>query len=227
MRGDYLIKSVVDVLKSLDALCREGGEIRVSEFSRKLGVNKSKSSRLLATFEYSGIVEKEKRSGGYVFTPKAYKSSIEVLKNVDLIRTFRPLMVSMSNYLGHGVYLCIPVGNDIFFLDFFESNNSVDSFFWGKTYRVGSASAGKVIEAYLYDMDYLLPEYRQIREIGYCVDYDVLCRGISSVSVPLFDINEKVIASFCIVVKTSELEDISYMKKIIRRIKKNSNLLRE
>ena len=64
-KESYSIQAVENSLDVLEALSEIDDDVRISQLSEKLAMNKTSVFRLLATFENRGYVEREERSGKY------------------------------------------------------------------------------------------------------------------------------------------------------------------
>ncbi len=96
-KESYSIQSVANALDVLEALCDEGDEVRISQLSEKLGMNKTSIFRLLATFENRGYVEKEQKSGKYRLGLTAYEMSQKMLTKMDLLRKAKPVIEKLKD----------------------------------------------------------------------------------------------------------------------------------
>ena len=64
-KESYSIQAVENALDVLEALSEIDDDVRISQLSEKLAMNKTSVFRLLATFENRGYVEREELSGKY------------------------------------------------------------------------------------------------------------------------------------------------------------------
>ena len=72
-KESYSIQAVENALDVLEALSEIDDDVRISQLSEKLAMNKTSVFRLLATFENRGYVEREEQSGKYRLGLSAYE----------------------------------------------------------------------------------------------------------------------------------------------------------
>lgn len=208
-KESYSIQSVDNALDLLEALCDEGEEVRISQLSQRLGMNKTSIFRLLATFENRGYVEKEQRSGKYRLGLSAYEIGQKFLSRMGLLRKAKPVIERLARECNEALYLAVPKENEVLMLDMVDTMQQVKIIpLVGNRYPITGPSAGRVILAgsekhrsnctleALADLDI---ELKRIREAGGCIDAGVLGEGIASLSVPLIDAQGNVPGSLCMV----------------------------
>ena len=91
-KESYSIQAVENALDVLEALSEGEDEVRISQLSEKLSMNKTSVFRLLATFESRGYVEKEPDSGKYRLGLSSYEIAQKLLAKMGLLRQARPVM---------------------------------------------------------------------------------------------------------------------------------------
>ena len=135
-------------LALLDALSESDGDLRVGELARRIGVNASTASRLLATLERGELVERT-ASGSYRLGLKLVTLSDHVLARLDVRELGRPWLEWLVAQKGETATLSVPGGSEAITVDFVPSASSVVSLA-----RVGRPSvphataAGKVMLAF-------------------------------------------------------------------------------
>jgi len=208
-KESYSIQSVDNALDVLEALCEEGEEVRISQLSERLGMNKTSIFRLLATFENRGYVEKEPRSGKYKLGLSAYEMGQKFLSRMGLLRKAKPVIERLARECNEALYLAVPRGNEVLMLDMVDTMQQVKIIpLVGNRYPITGPTAGRVILAgsethrssctleSLADLD---AELIRIREAGGCIDSGVLGEGIASLATPLIDAQGNVPGSLCMV----------------------------
>jgi DNA-binding IclR family transcriptional regulator len=139
---------VARALSALDAIADSEAGLGVNELARRIGVNASTASRLLATLQQAGMVE---RSGGgpYRLGLKLVALSDRVLAQLDVRQRARPLLAALVADTGETATLSVPGVGEAITVDFVPSPSSVVSMA-----RVGRPSvphataAGKVMLAF-------------------------------------------------------------------------------
>jgi len=208
-KESYSIQSVDNALDVLEALCEEGEEVRISQLSQRLGMNKTSIFRLLATFENRGYVEKEQKSGKYKLGLSAYEMGQKFLSRMGLLRKAKPVIERLARECNEALYLAVPRDNEILMLDMVDTMQQVKIIpLVGNRYPITGSSAGRVVLAYSEmhrnqcppeRLSVLKNDLLLIRETGGCVDKGVLGEGIASLAIPLIDAQGNVPGSLCMV----------------------------
>jgi DNA-binding IclR family transcriptional regulator len=142
------VGSVARALALLDVLAASDAGLGVNELARRLEVNASTASRLLATLQHGGLVERSP-GGPYRLGLRLVTLSDRVLARLDVRERARPLLVRLVAETGETATLSVPGGGEAITVDFVPSALSVVSMA-----RVGRPSvphataAGKVMLAY-------------------------------------------------------------------------------
>jgi len=143
------VGSVERAVALLDALAASETELGVNELARRIGVNASTASRLLATLQASGLVTRGADSGPYRLGLRLVTLADRVLAQQDLRALARPLLMRLTDDTGETATLSLPGDEAAITVDFVPSPSSVVSMA-----RVGRPSiphataAGKVMLAF-------------------------------------------------------------------------------
>ncbi|MGN6167279.1 MAG: IclR family transcriptional regulator [Solirubrobacteraceae bacterium] len=135
-------------LALLDALSDSDHGLGVNELARRIGVNASTASRLLATLESGGLVERAPE-GSYRLGLKLVALSDRVLARLDVRELGHPWLEWLVEHTGETATLSVPAAGEAITVDFVPSASSVVSMA-----RVGRPSvphataAGKVMLAF-------------------------------------------------------------------------------
>jgi DNA-binding IclR family transcriptional regulator len=150
-RGDSARRAVGSVARAtqlLDELAASESPLGVNELARRIGVNASTASRLLATLQDAGLVTRTD-SGPYRLGLKLVTLSDRVLASLDVRALARPLLGRLVAETGETATLSLPGETEAITVDFVPSPSSVVSMA-----RVGRPSvshataAGKVMLAF-------------------------------------------------------------------------------
>ena len=208
-KQSYSIQSVDNALDVLEALCDEGDEVRISQLSERLGMNKTSIFRLLATFENRGYVEKEQRSGRYKLGLSAYEIGQKFLSRMVLLRKAKPVMEKLIRACNETIYLAVPSNNEILLLDMVDTTQQVKIIsLLGNRYPITGPSAGRVIIAHSEahrakcgreELAAIESALTLIKKQGNCHDQGTLGEGIASLAAPLIDAQGNVPGSLCMV----------------------------
>ena len=218
-RSSYAIQAVENALCLLELISKETGDFGISHLSAKLGMNKSHIFRMLATFEQRGYVQHSAASGRYRAGLSAYETGGRFLHQMALLQKSKSIMETLAKETGEAVYLAIPGGNDVLFLEMVDSPQQVRVIpLVGRRFPLHQSSAGKVILAFRSGRGLLAYDMKSVRSEEVCVDRDALGEGIGSLSVPIFAGNGEVVGSLCVVMPSFRLNPESNSTELIPRL---------
>ena len=140
------VGSVARALALLDALAE--GPAGVNALARRIGVNPSSASRLLATLERGGLVEREP-GGPYRLGLHLVALADRVLGRLDVRDLARPQLRALVEETGETATLSVPGGDEAVTVDFVAGESSVVSMARLGRPSIGHATAaGKVLLAF-------------------------------------------------------------------------------
>ncbi len=141
------VGSVARALALLDALAE--GPAGVNALARRIGVNPSSASRLLATLESGGLVERDPGGGPYRLGLHLVALADRVLSRLDVRELARPQLRALVEETGETATLSVPGGEDAVTVDFVPGESSVVSMARLGRPSIGHATAtGKVMLAF-------------------------------------------------------------------------------
>ena len=146
--GRRSVGSVTRAVALLEALATSESGLGVNELARRIGVNASTASRLLATLQEGGLVAREP-GGPYRLGLRLVTLADRVLAQQDVRTLARPLLMRLAADTGETATLSLPGDEAAITVDFVPSPSSVVSMA-----RVGRPSiphataAGKVMLAF-------------------------------------------------------------------------------
>jgi DNA-binding IclR family transcriptional regulator len=120
------VGSVARALEVLDALAENPDGLGVNELGRRIGVNASTASRLLATLEAGGLVEREP-GGPYRLGLRLVALADGVLARLDVRDRAQPHLHAIVAATGETATLSVPGGRDAVTVDFVPGASSVVS----------------------------------------------------------------------------------------------------
>jgi len=142
------VASVARALALLDEVARSDTGLGVNELARRIGVNASTASRLLATLEEAGFVERVS-DGPYRLGLKLVALSDRVLAQLDVRERARPWLTWLVEETGETATLSVPGGGEAITVDFVPSSSSVVSMARvGRPSIAHATAAGKVMLAF-------------------------------------------------------------------------------
>jgi DNA-binding IclR family transcriptional regulator len=142
------VASVARALALLDEVARSDSGLGVNELARRIGVNASTASRLLATLEDAGLVERSP-GGPYRLGLRLVALSDRVLGQLDVRERARPWLTWLVDETGETATLSVPGGGEAITVDFVPSSSSVVSMARvGRPSAAHATAAGKVMLAF-------------------------------------------------------------------------------
>jgi DNA-binding IclR family transcriptional regulator len=142
------VGSVTRALALLEALAASDSGLGVSELARRIDVNPSTASRLLATLEHDGFVEREDR-GPYRLGLKLVALADRVLSRLDVRALARPRLERLVAATGETATLSVPGEHAAITIDFVPSESTVASIArLGRPSIAHATATGKVMLAF-------------------------------------------------------------------------------
>lgn len=226
-KESYSIQAVENALDVLEALSEIDDDVRISQLSEKLAMNKTSVFRLLATFENRGYVEREERSGKYRLGLSAYEIGQKFLSRMVLLKHARPVAERLARGCHEAVYVAVRRGKEVLFLDMVDTTQKVKIVpLVGNRYPLETTAAGQVLLSFSHtgsvggvgggdtqQADVSLLE--RVRQQGFAQDCDALGDGITSVAAPLFGEGGKLQGVLCIVGPEFRLTQEVIQKQIL------------
>src|SRR3954469_12855869 len=142
------VASVARALALLDELCSAPDGLGVNELARRIGVNASTASRLLATLEAGRMVEGAP-GGPYRLGLRLVALADGVLSRLDVRELARPRLRALVAATGETATLSVPGAGEAVTVDFVAAESSVMSVARLGRPSVGHATAaGKIVLAF-------------------------------------------------------------------------------
>jgi DNA-binding IclR family transcriptional regulator len=209
-RTNYNIQAVDKALDLLSAICDDGGEVRLIELSRRLGLNKENVFRLLATLENRGLVARGDDVHKYRLGVSAYEMGQKLLLGMGLVRKSRPVMEWLARECGESVYLVVPSRDEALMLEMADSGHPIKvAPMIGRRFPLTANSLGQIFLPWRQpgtrgDKETTIPNELHdrltlIRQLGYTEEENVLGEGVTSFGTPIFNAQDQVVAAFAII----------------------------
>ncbi|MGP4040826.1 IclR family transcriptional regulator [Gracilibacillus sp. D59] len=243
-----IIQSVDRALKILDLFNEQNSEMKITEISRKLDLNKSTTHSLLKTLKEHHYIKQDSDSGKYSLGLKLLERGQFMLNSMDIREIARKHLIDLSVKTGQTTHLVILEGMYGVYIDKVEGASAIVYSRIGKRVPIHSSAVGKSLIAFRQqeEIDELLKDYHffaqtdhtitnkqvyieeltKVRAQGYSVDNEENEPGIFCIAVPIFDHTNKVIAAISIsttkqtVTKELEQEIVSTLKRTCSEISK-------
>src|SRR3954471_470829 len=143
------VASVARALALIDELGAAPDGLGVNELARRIGVNASTASRLLATLEAGGVVERPAGGGPYRLGLRLVALADGVLARLDVRDLARPHLRALVAATGETATLSVPGAFEAVTVDFVPGESSVTSVARLRRPRGGDArAAGRVVLAF-------------------------------------------------------------------------------
>ena len=120
-----VIQSLQRGLEILEHMAARGGEITVSEAARRLGVDRSTSSRLLATLDGAGFVVRNPETQRYHLGSKLLVLSKALLDTLNVAEAGRVDVRALGERTGEAAHLAILVARDAVFVDHVDGREAL------------------------------------------------------------------------------------------------------
>jgi IclR family acetate operon transcriptional repressor len=208
--GPRPVGSVARAVAVIDVLAAHPQGLGVNEVARQIGVNASTTSRLLATLERGGILQREPR-GPYKLGLRLVALADAVLDGLDIRDLGRPVLRSLVDDTGETATLSVPGAGEAVTIDFIAGDAGVVGVARLGRRSVGHATAtGKVVLAYadslpsgqlreytdktITDRGELERELDQVRTRGFAEAVGERDPDLVAVAVAVFDRSASLIA---------------------------------
>jgi DNA-binding IclR family transcriptional regulator len=217
----YVINSVIRATQVLECFSFRKPVYTFSDFHKELGFNKTTLTRVLASLEKAGFIERDSATRGYKLTYRLFQIGNVYRDQMDLYRVAHPFLSQLSQIANETVHLAILRDFNALYIGKIESTQSVRIMSQiGSSNPCYSTGVGKVMLAYLgddqiqaflrcvplkrftprtiYKRKALMAHLSIIRKQGYAIDKGENEEEVKCVAAPIFGSNGKVIAGLSI-----------------------------
>ena len=203
--GPRPVASVARALTLLEELRDSEHSLGVNELARRIDVNASTASRLLATLESAGMVQREGQ-GPYRLGLALVTLADRVISRLDLQTLARPVLVALMESTGETATLSLPGEREAITVDSVPSRSSVVSMARLGRGSISHATAvGKVMLAFgggrlprerdlvaltastITNREGLATEVASVREHGYGTVFGEREVDVNAIAAPVFD----------------------------------------
>lgn len=244
-----IIQAVDRALRILDLFDEYERELKITEISQRMGMNKSTIHSLLKTLQLHGYIEQNQENGKYRLGMKLFERGNHVVHGLDIRRIAKKHLLDLTMKTGQTVHLVILNGREGVYIDKVEGKGAVLYSRIGRRVPVHSSAVGKVLAAFappetltammngyeytphtantITDQDRFLLELDRVRQRGYATDNQENEPGIFCVAVPIMDHSGHAVASMSMSSPISGLEDDQF-ENHLRLLKQTAqNISRE
>lgn len=124
--GNQLVGSVGRAIDLIDVLASAPEGLGVNELARRIEVNPSTASRLLATLEQGGLVRRDDR-GRFQLGLRLLALADRLLTRLDVRELARPHLHALVELTGETVTLSVPTAGEAVTVDFVPGKSSIVS----------------------------------------------------------------------------------------------------
>lgn len=213
-----IIQSVDRALRILDLFDDHTTELKITEISHRMMLNKSTVHSLLKTLQQHHYIDQNPDNGKYRLGMKLLERGNAVTSHLDLRSVAKRYLVAMSVKTGHTLHLVVLDGKEGVYIDKVEGTSATIVYSRiGRRVPVHSSGVGKVLVAfkseeelksilqgYVYkkqtpntlsnEQDFL-KELEEVRRNGYALDREENEPGVCCIAVPVRDYTGNVIAA--------------------------------
>lgn len=239
MLADRKNSSVENALLILKSFSLEEPEMGVTELAEKLGVAKSTIHRLVSTMASEGFVYKNPYTNRYSLGASILALTHTIHKQITIIQEATPVLNLLTEKTGESSYLAIVENKEIIYLSKIEGEYPADDqTYLGKRNPLHCTSSGQVILAFLREdaIGELLEDeakrftantlttkaeigkrLQQVARQGYALCDQEFIKGIVSISAPVRDEKNEVIAAVTITGPVERLGSQAVQKEMIEK----------
>jgi IclR family acetate operon transcriptional repressor len=200
------VGSVARALALLDLLAANERGLGVNELARRISVSASTASRLLATLEAGGLVERAAEGGPFRLGRRLVALADRVLARLDVRELARPVLLGLVQRTGETATLSVSGVDGAITIDFVPSPASVASMArLGRPSVAHATATGKVMLAYdgerypperkltpftertITDRRALDAELQAVRSRGYAESFGEREADLGAIAAPIFD----------------------------------------
>ncbi len=219
------VASVARALALLEALRDSDRDLGVNELARRIGVSPSTASRLLATLEHAGLVQRDEH-GPFRLGLGLVTLADRVLSRLDLRALARPVLVALMERTGETATLSVPGEREAITVDSVPSRSSVVSMArLGRPSVAHATAVGKVMLAFggsplprerdlraltertITDRSKLAAEVGAVRERGYGTVFGEREPDVNAIAAPVFDRTGRLAAILGLQAPANRLDD--------------------
>ncbi len=231
----------------------ERPEWGVTELAQEMGANKSTVYRFMADLSRLGVLYKHPITEKYSLGLKLFELGGRVNLKSAFIDKTHPELVEVSKSITETVHLAVLKNNQVFYVDKVESPQGLKLSSQIGSYNPAYATAlGKVLLAYLPNgnkeqvLDFIFSkrnitsltnntitssknikkELSKVKAQGYAIDKEELELGLICVAVPIFNLNNEVVASLSASGPANRFEE-SKVSNYVATLKKGAHAIQQ
>jgi DNA-binding IclR family transcriptional regulator len=216
----------------LEYLAQSRRGVTVSQLARKLQLPRSTGHALLLTYQRSGYVQRDEKTGRYCLGSRLHTIANMALGGITLRGHAGPLLYQLMQDTGLTVHLAVMENNEVILIDRISPPGTPPLATWiGKRMGLHCTALGKALIAYLpvEEVDDMIRKQgmirhnentiaskrklrvacEEVRQFGYSIDDEEEEIGIRCIGAPVFDDTGEAVAAISISGTKAQLENIS------------------
>ncbi|RVU55074.1 IclR family transcriptional regulator [Anaerosphaera multitolerans] len=234
-------------LRTLELLSHSENGLSVSEVSKEINISTSSAHRILKCLTEQSYAHQDKNTKRYLIGYKVLTLCENINQENSLIQASKPYIQELSSKLNKTIALCVRKHDSIICIDYADSGDA--SMFYVRTgfsMPIHSTSSGKILCSYLdrdkvakllknsnnvkntpftiTNIDDWIQDLDEIQRKGYAICDEELQIGIQGVAVPIFNSEEKAVASLSFTSLKSDnyinVNNINILKLYAKKISK-------
>ncbi|WP_413377521.1 IclR family transcriptional regulator [Alkalihalobacillus sp. 1P02AB] len=233
--------SVHNALMILKSFSMDNPEMGVTELAEKMNLAKSTIHRILKTLASEGFVYKNPTTNKYSLGSTILALTNTVNNQMNIIHDATPVLNTLTEKTGENAYLSILESDEVIYLKRIEAEAEfLDDTYLGARNPLHCTSSGQVFLAYLQEksqinwlqlrlhtyttktitnIHHLTLRIEQIREQGYAVSNEEYMEGVISISAPIFNEKNEVIAAITVAGPVSRLGQVQLKhKEVVEKV---------
>jgi IclR family KDG regulon transcriptional repressor len=245
MSAENSMQTISRTIQILRSFSKDKKELSLAELHHKLGLSKSSLQRILNTLVINGFLEKDNKKKTYKLGIELYYLGKLVEEHSHLLTTAKPYLRDLRDRFGENVYLNIIENNERKCIAFEEKKHDLMTISYiGQTSPLYAGASAKLLLAFLpsdkikqylqetelipmtestiTDKEKLKEELYNIKEKGYAISFGERVSGVCSISAPILNRWDEVIAGISISAPLVRVND-SIIDDFISSIKEVAN----
>jgi IclR family transcriptional regulator, KDG regulon repressor len=243
------IQTIDRAIRILKSFSVDDKELSLADLHRVLGLSKSSLQRILNTLVLHGLLDKDQKQKTYQLGMELYFLGQLVEKNSHLLSVSRSFMEKLRDELGESVSLSVIHHRERKCIGYVPSNHELTTLiFVGQTSPLYAGASAKILMAYLPEKELaeyvtgmefekitqftikskedLYKELVKIRRNGFATSYGERVKGAFSVSAPIMNRFQDVVASLSLTIPTVRVDEDN-IEYYIDHVKKTAQLISE
>ena len=225
---NYTMSSLHKAIKVLKAFTKDEPSLSLTELSKKTGISISSLQRFVSTFVYEGFLHKDERTKRYQLGHSLLYLGNLVKEESSLIIVAKPILKKLNEEFGESVSMNIIDGLERRCILNYDSTYPLSTkMFVGDTSPLYAGASSKALLAFMANAEeyverielelisdktilskeQLWEELLQIRKQRFAKSNSERVRGACSLSAPILDASQQVIASVSLVIPEVRYND--------------------